>query len=223
MYDPASSSRADALKHYPRPGRGRRSHGFWRFLASLVVVLLCVVGAVVGAISLRNSPNYFPPTLAQQISVQGFILTGLGCILVLVLLLGVFRRTPLRKPLAWIIGLFLLTLVATGALWSILVNPYVSMTRTSFVRASVSLSNGETLHLQNPADGVTQILCIGVDQKCQPENGAPAALNHGIRVLPGQSVTIPFDTDGDYHITSATAPGMNLSIDVSTPEDSGVY
>ena len=226
--DPASHSRSNypshanpplnTLKHY-RPGRKTRSRVLWGGLAFLTLVLLCVVGAI----ALRNSPNYFPPTLAQRISVQAFFLTGLGGILALGLLLGIFRRAPLRKPLAWTIGLFLLILVATGALWGILVRPYVSMTRTSFVRASVSLSTGETLHLHNPADGVTQILCIGVDQKCQPEHGAPAALNHGIRVLPGQSVTIPFDTDGTYHLTSETTPGMNLSVDVSTPDDSGVY
>lgn len=227
--DPASHSRlnysshanppSDTLKQYPRPSRKPRSRVLWGCLAFLTLVLLCVVGAIF----LRNSPNYFPPILAQQISVQAFFFTGLGAILALVLLLGIFRRTPLRKPLVWTIGLFLLTLVATVALWGILVHPYVSMTRTSFIRASVSLNNGEALHLQNPADGVTQILCIGVDQKCQPENGAPAALNHGIRVLPGQSVTITFDTDGTYHLTSETTPGMNLSVDVSTPDDSGGY
>lgn len=229
LYNPASHSHSnhpsdanpplDTLKQYPRSSRKPRSRVLWGGLAFLTLVLLCVVGALF----LRNSPNYFPPTLAQQIPVLAFFLTGLGGILALVLLLGIFRRTPLRKPLAWTIGLFLLTLVATVALWGILVHPYVSMTRTSFVRASVNLNNGETLHLQNPADGVTQILCIGVDQKCQTENGAPAALNHGIRVLPGQSVTITFDTDGTYHLTSETTPGMNLTVDVSTPVDNGDY
>lgn len=209
----------NTLKQYPRPRRKLRSRVLWGCLTFLILVLLCMVGAI----SLRNSPNYFPPTLAQQISVQAFFFLGFGGILALVLLLRIFWRTPLREPLAWTIGLSFLTLVATVALWGILVHPYVSMTRTNFVRTSVSLNNGETLHLQNPADGVTQTLCIGVDQKCQPENGAPAALNHGIRVLPGQSITIPFDTDGTYHLTSETTPGMNLSIDVSTPDDSGVY
>ena len=228
LYNPASHSHSnylshanpplDTLKQYPRPSRKPRSRVLWGGLTFLTLLLFFIVGAI----SLRNSPNYFPPTLAQQISVQALLLTGLGGILALGLLLGTFRRTPLRKPLAWTIGLFLLTLVATGVLWGILVHPYVSMTRTSFVRASVSLNTGETLHLQNPADGVTQTLCIGVDQKCQPENGAPAALNHGIRVLPGQSITITFDTDGTYHLTSSSTPGMNLSIDVSTPDDSGV-
>jgi hypothetical protein len=32
-----------------------------------------------------------------------------------------------------------------------------------------------------------------------------------------------FNTNGEYHITSETTPGMNLSVDVSTPADSGGY
>lgn len=226
---PASSSHSnhpshanaplDTRKQYPRSSRKLRSRVLWGCLTFLTLVLLLVVGIN----SVGNSPNYFPPALAQQFPVQVFLLIGVGTILVLALLLGIFRRTPLRKPLGGTVGLVLLALFVVAVLWHALISPYVSITRTSFLRNSVSLSNGDTLHLQNPADGVTQILCIGVDQKCQPENGAPGTLNHGIRVQPGQSVTITFDTDGNYHITSETTPGMNLSVDVSTPVDTGGY
>ena len=223
IYDPASHSHAnpplDTLKQYPRSSRKPRSRVLWGVLAFLTLILLLVVGVN----SVGDSPNYFPPALTQQLPAQVFFLIGVGTILVLALLLGIFRRTPLRKPLGWTVGLVLPTLVVVAVLWNAFINPYVSLTRTSFLRNSVSLNNGETLHLHNPADGVTQILCIGIDQKCQPEDGAPGTLNHGIRVQPGQSVTITFDTDGTYHLTSETTPGMNLSVDVSTPDDSGVY
>lgn len=218
IYDSASSSHSNAplntFKHSPRSSRPRI---LWGGLAFLILVLSLVVGGN----ALGNSPNYFPPPSAQQLPAHMFFWIGLGTLLVLVLLLGVFRRTPLRKPLGWTIGLVLLALVSGACLWGIFVNPYVSMTRTSFLRPSVSINTGQTLHLQNPANGVTQILCLGVDQKCQPEDGAPGVLNHGIRLQPGQSVTITFDTDGDYHITSETTPGINLSVDVSTPDVSG--
>ncbi len=229
LYDPTSHSHSnhlshvdpplDTLKQYPRPSRKPRSRVLWGGLAFLALVLLLVMGVN----SVGDRPNYFPPALAQQLPAQVFFLIGVGTILVLALLLGIFRRTSLRKPLGWTVGLVLLALVVVAMLWNAFINPYVSMTHTSFLRNSVSLSNGETLHLQNPADGVTQILCLGVDRKCQPENGAPGMLNHGIRVQPGQSVTIIFDTDGTYHLTSETTPGMNLSVDVSTPVDSGGY
>jgi plastocyanin len=229
LYDPATHSHSnhlshsnpqlDTLKQYPRPSRKPRSRGLWGWFAFLTLVLLLVVGVI----SLGDSPNYFPPPLLQPLSVQVLFLIDIGAILVLALLQRIFWHTPLRKSLGWIMGLVLLTLVAVASLWSAFINPYASMTPTSFLRNSVSISNGETLHLQNPADGVTQILCIGVDQKCQPENGAPGTLNHGIRVQPGQRVTITFDTNGEYHITSETTPGMNLSVDVSTPADSGGY
>jgi hypothetical protein len=210
-----SNPQLDTLKRYPRPSRS----ALWGWLASLTLVLLLTVGVI----SLGDSPNYFPPTLVQQLAVQVLFLIGIGAILVLALVQRIFWPTPLRKSLGWIMGFCLLTLIAVAWLWSAFVNPYVGMTRTSFLRNSVSMSNGETLHLQNPADGVTQILCIGVDQKCQPEDGAPGTLNHGIRVLPGQRVTITFAINGEYHITSETMPGMNLSVEISTPDDSGGY
>ncbi|HEY0753528.1 MAG TPA: hypothetical protein VGD98_06165 [Ktedonobacteraceae bacterium] len=229
LSDPASGSHANqpshanpqlnALKQYPRSSRKPRSRGFWGYLAFPILIFLLVVGVIF----LGDRPDYFPPPLIQQFSVQVFFLSGIGAMIVLALLLGIFRRTPLRKPLLWSMGLLLLAFIAVGWLWSSFINPYVGMTRTSFIRNSVSISNGESLHLQNPADGVTQIICIGVNQKCQPENGAPGALNHGMRIQPGQRVTITFANNGEYHITSATTPGMNLSVDVSTPDDGGGY
>jgi hypothetical protein len=225
--DPASRSHStyqsrsnSQLEKYPRSGRKSRLRGLWGFLAALILVLLLVVGSI----SLGNNPNYSPPAQLQQFPEPVLFLMVFGAILLLALLLRIiFRRTPLPKFLVVTIGLSLFAFVTVALLLNALINPYVGMTRTSFLRNSVSISNGDTLHFQNPSDGVTQTLCIGVDQKCQPESGAPGALNHGIQIQPGQSITITFNTDGTYHITSSSTPGMNLSIDVSTPEDSGVY
>jgi plastocyanin len=173
---------------------------------------------VAGAIILGDRPNYFPPVLMQQFPTQALFLIGMGTVIGLVLMLGIFRRASLRKPLAWSIGLLLFALIAVGWLWGSFINPYVGMTPTSFIRNTVSISTGDTLHMQNPANGVAQTLCIGVNQKCQPEDGAPGLLNRGIELQPGQSITITFNTNGNYHITSETTPGMNLSVDVSTSD-----
>lgn len=207
----------ETLKQASRPGHRPRSRSSWGYLAFLILLLLLIVGALF----LGNSPHYFPPTLLQQLSVQVLFLIGIGAVLVLALVQSIFWHTSLRASLGWIAGLAVLTLVVMAWLSTAFINPYVSMTRTGFLRNAVSMNNGETLHLQNPADGVTQILCLGVDQKCQPEQGAPGSINQGIRVQPGQSVTITFEINGTYHITSETTPGMNLSVDVSTPVDSG--
>lgn len=95
------------------------------------------------------------------------------------------------------------------------------MTPTGFTRASINIDNGETLHFQNPSNGVAQILCIGIGQKCRAESGAPDVLNRGIRVQSGQTMDIKFDTDGIYHITSENTPGMNITVHVVAPDETG--
>lgn len=116
-------------------------------------------------------------------------------------------------------GLALVAFIALGELWAGFINPYVSLTSTGFAISAVEISTGTPFHLQNPADGVRQVLCLGIDQTCQPQDGAPMVLNQGMQVQPGQIVTFSFDTTGTYHITSKVSPGMNLSVDVGEPSD----
>jgi hypothetical protein len=215
-----SNPQFDARNPYPRPSRKPPERGLWGWLAYLTLVLFLMV-VMVGSISLGNnpSPSYFPPIFVQQLPVQLLLAIGIGSIAVLWLLIGISLRTPLSHLMGEVGALSLLAFVALAYFWAGFINPYVSMTRTSFPRSSVSISSGTTLHVQNPADGVTQILCIGINQKCQPEHGAPDVLNQGIRVQPGQIVTIPFAIIGEYHITSETMPGMNLFVDVGDGSD----
>ena len=95
------------------------------------------------------------------------------------------------------------------------------MTATGFTSTSVQITEGQTLHFQNPANGVPQTLCTGVDQACQAESGAPESLNKGILVLPGQTMAVRFAFGGTYHITSANTPGMNITVIVITVESGG--
>lgn len=204
------------------------------------IVFMLILLAVIGLSSFIDLfmipsfflvPSYFPSISLQQLPQSPLfpiiiaICAGLGGVLIILKRLhGIYSgaiKALLASLLVVLLTFLLVTFVIGGVLYSLFVNPYVSMTRTGFVRNSVDLSTGEILSLQNAADGVTQVLCIGVNQKCQPESGAPDVLNHGLRVRPGQVVTVTFNTPGGYSITSETTPGMNLSIDVTTPSTGG--
>jgi hypothetical protein len=186
-----------------------------------VVLLVVAVLVVGGGFFLTHLPNYTPPAFLEQLPGLPLIIGAVATFLVLALLQRLFRYSPLGRLIRGLLG-FLIVVVMAGVFgWVFLVNPYVGMTKTGFLRPSVSVTNGGTLHFQNPRDGVTQTLCIGVDQKCQSEDGAPDVLQHGIRVQPGQTVDISFQNDGNYHITSQNTPGMNMSVEVSTNDDSG--
>jgi hypothetical protein len=100
-------------------------------------------------------------------------------------------------------------------------NPNIDMTRTGFTRTSVHINPGETLHFQNPADGVMQVLCIGVDQRCQPEYVGPP-FYRGLTIRPGQTVDVVFEASNVYSITSTTTPHMNITISVDIPRSGGI-
>lgn len=203
-----------APRSYCRP----RSRGFLRFLLFPIVVILFVIG---GMFSLGNHPNYAPPSFLEQLPMPVLLLGAIGVFIVLMLLQKIFRRTLLGRLLSGIIGTMMIAIIAVALCWTLFINPYVDMTATTFTRASVSINNGGTLHFRNPTNGITQLLCSGINQKCQAEKGAPTALQQGLRVQPGQTIDVNFDADGTYHITSKNTPGMNITIDVSTPDNSG--
>jgi plastocyanin len=119
----------------------------------------------------------------------------------------------LSRTLALLIIVFLVVVLS----WDFFTRPYVGMAATSFTRASVKIENGEALPFQNPSNGVAQIQCIGIDQKCQAGSGAPGMLKRGMRVQPGQTVDITFEAAGIHHITGENAPSMNMTVHVVTP------
>lgn len=101
--------------------------------------------------------------------------------------------------------------------YSIFINPNIDMSRTGFTRASVSIDVGDTVHFKNAADGVTQVLCIGLDQKCEPNaKDAPEILAKGqLSLAPGQTVDVTFYETGYFTITSKTTPHMNMQMHVT--------
>ena len=131
--------------------------------------------------------------------------------------------------------------IVVGSFWSTYLNPNVGMTRIGFLRPSVEINVRDTIHFYNPANGVTQVLCVGVNQVCKPENGdstgvaqllcdvgisqlchlgdgTPTELVHELTIQPGRTVGIEFDVGGTYQITSKTTPHMNITITVNSNE-----
>ena len=116
---------------------------------------------------------------------------------------------------------FLLAGFPSMLLAGVLSTPEADMTRSGFVQSDVSVNIGASVTFVNPTDGVPQLLCIGTHQRCDSDPGnynQPSQLYHGLRVLPGQSVSIVFGAFGDYHVTSQTTANMNITISAS---DSG--
>ncbi len=216
-YNANNQYRYGPFNPVPGPYRRPRSQGPLGCLRLLVVAALLSAGAI---FLLNNHPNYILPPFLEQLPFPVLLLGAFGMLFVLIFLQKIFRRTLLGRFIGSIASIFILAMIATTLYWVFFINPYVGMTSTGFMRTSVGISSGDTLHFQNPVHGVTQVLCSGTNQRCQTEGGAPKALQQGIRVLPGQTVDIKFDTDGSYHITSKTTPNMNLTITVSAPSDS---
>ena len=93
--------------------------------------------------------------------------------------------------------------------------PEVDMTRTAFTQTSVDASTGAHVHFVNTSNGMEQILCIGTNGHCAGVGLDPGVLLWpGLRVEPGQTVTVVFPDSGDFPITSKTMPSMNMIIHV---------
>ncbi len=93
--------------------------------------------------------------------------------------------------------------------------PEVDMTRSAFTQTSVDASTGAHVHFVNPSNGMEQILCVGTNGHCSGVGLDPSALlEPGLRVEPGQTITVVFPDSGDFPITSKTMPSMNMSIHV---------
>jgi hypothetical protein len=153
------------------------------------------------------------------IAVGGFLF-GLLC----VVRLSLMRR---RAFPGWLGTVMLVAFLAglLGILPVALFTPEADMTRSDFVQSDISLQTGSSVTFVNPADGVLQVLCIGTNQQCNSDPGSfdngPSQLYQGLRVLPGQEVSVVFDIEDDYHITSQSTANMNITIHVSTPRGGG--
>jgi hypothetical protein len=100
--------------------------------------------------------------------------------------------------------------------------PEVDMTRTSFTQTSVDASTGAHVHFVNSSNGMEQILCVGSNGHCAGvAYNSSDPLRSGLRIEPGQTVTVVFPDSGDFPITSKTMPTMNMTIHVQDNSSGG--
>lgn len=93
--------------------------------------------------------------------------------------------------------------------------PEVDMMTTGFVPQSIEITEGETIHFVNRSSTITQILCLGLDKRCDRFALLPRGLKSpGVQIAPDQAKDVLFDTYGTFSITSTAVPGMNLKVTV---------
>jgi plastocyanin len=93
--------------------------------------------------------------------------------------------------------------------------PEVDMMTTGFVPQTIEITEGETIRFVNRSSTTTQVICLGIDNHCDPYSVLPRGLKSpGIRIAPNQANIVVFDFYGTFHITSTTVPGMNLTVTV---------
>ncbi len=94
----------------------------------------------------------------------------------------------------------------------------VDMGVAEFQQSSITIHAGQTVHFVDPANGGgVHIICIGKNEQCAPETGAPAKLNvtTGIQVSPGDPpIDVTFANAGTYTVVCTIHPGMEVTINV---------
>ncbi len=93
--------------------------------------------------------------------------------------------------------------------------PEVDMMTTGFVPQTIEITEGETIRFVNRSSTITQVICLGTDNRCDPYAALPRGLRSpGVQIAPDQAGVVVFDFYGTFHITSTTVPGMNLTVTV---------
>src|SRR5262249_40724030 len=92
----------------------------------------------------------------------------------------------------------------------------VSMDLANFHQDSLAIKSGETVHFVNPVNGDPHALCIGKDNQCAPQTGAPEKLNstNPVTTNPADTLAVVFATPGTYLVICTLHPGMQVTITV---------
>ena len=132
--------------------------------------------------------------------------------------MNVSKRT---KVLFSIIGIPLLFVIAFAivifAYASFHKPPEVDVMPNEFSPQKLEISEGQTVHFVNNSSSLTQVICLGMNNHCDPYAELPRGLKSpGIRLAPGQAKDVVFDFYGTFHVTSIKGSGMNLTITVDS-------
>ena len=132
--------------------------------------------------------------------------------------MNVSKRT---KVLFSIIGIPLLFVIAFAivivAYESLHKPPEVDVMPNGFSPQNLEITEGQTIHFVNISSSKTQVLCLGINNHCDPNAELPRGLKSpGIRLAPGQAKDVVFDFYGTFHVTSIMGSGINLTVTVDS-------
>src|SRR5712691_3188861 len=132
----------------------------------------------------------------------------------------VSKRT---KVLLTVIGIPLLFVIAFALVIAAYENfhkpPEVDLMSNSFVPKQLEITEGQTIHFVNRSSSITEVLCLGTNNRCDPNAVLPRGLKSpGIQIAPGQAKDVVFDFYGTFHVTGILGSGMNLTITVDSAD-----
>ena len=97
--------------------------------------------------------------------------------------------------------------------------PEVDIMTSGFVPQTIEIPEGETIRFVNQSSTITQTLCLGTNQHCDPNQLLPRGIaSPGVQIPPNQAKDVVFDTFGTFTITSTAAPGINLKVTVDAAD-----
>lgn len=93
----------------------------------------------------------------------------------------------------------------------------VAITAMDFAKHRLTVKHGTEVTFVVRLDSGPHILCLGTDGHCDPSLPGPQELRQdgGFSVDAGQSLTLDFVSPGNYPITCAIYPSMNMVITVT--------
>ncbi len=95
--------------------------------------------------------------------------------------------------------------------------PQVDVTTTGFSPQNLEITEGQTVHFINNSSTVTEVICLGTNNHCDPYAALPRGLKSpGIRLAPRQAEDVVFDFYGTFHVTGLIGSGMNLTVTVDS-------
>ena len=128
----------------------------------------------------------------------------------------VSKRTKVLFTLIGIPLLFVITFALVIAAYeSFHKPPEVDVMSNGFTPQSLEIPEGQTVHFVNRSSTITEVICLGANNRCDPYAALPRGLKSpGVRIAPGQAKDVVFDFYGTFHVTSIMGSAMNLTVTV---------
>ncbi len=130
----------------------------------------------------------------------------------------VSKRTKVLFSLVGIPLLFVISFaIVIAAYESFHKPPEVDVMLNGFSPQNLEIPEGQAVHFVNRSTTITQVICLGTNNHCDPYAALPRGLKSpGIRIAPGQAKDVVFDFYGTFHVTSLIGSGMNLTVTVDS-------